>query len=63
MEVVKIRGSYRVMDENGNYARYTEEEYNQLFGNPPVVAEEPIEEHEEEEEELPLDAPSFLPDV
>lgn len=64
MEVVKIRGSYRVMDENGNYARYTEEEYNQLFGNPPVVAEEPVEdEHDEEEEELPLDAPSFLTNV
>lgn len=64
MEVVKIRGSYRVTDENGNYARYTEEEYNQLFGNPPVVTEEPVvEEQEEEEQELPLAAPSFLTDV
>lgn len=65
MEVVKIRGSYRVMDDNGNYARYTEEEYNQLFGNPPVVKEEqPVQEDEEkEEQELPLDGPSFLADV
>lgn len=64
MEVVKIRGSYRVTDENGKYARYTEEEYTQLFGTAPLVAEDPVvEEQEEEEQELPLASPSFLTDV
>lgn len=52
MEVVKIRGSYRVLDEKGNYARYTEEEYNKLFGN--VVTEQPPQ--VEEQEVLPLDS-------
>lgn len=33
MQVTKIRGSYRVIDDNGNYARYTEEEYQALFGS------------------------------
>lgn len=47
MEVVKIRGSYRVTDENGRSFRYTEEEYNALYGDKKdVVEKEEVKEDE-----------------
>lgn len=52
MEVNKIRGSYRVIDDNGNYTRYTEEEYLALFGE---------EVTEEKQDNLPLDLCTFSP--
>lgn len=57
MEVVKIRGSYRVIDDNGNYARYTEEEYNALFGVQPADAVEEKEVEEVEQKALPFTDP------
>ena len=44
MEPVKIRGTWRWYDANGNYYRGTDEEYQTfLAGNPIEVAATPIE--------------------